>query len=220
MKNDHPRDLILDVIEADPDEEKSRSLSLLTGEGEVECRYFSVSDSSRGALWVGGVGNSQGSPIWALYENAASTLVEEGIASLQVHFRKSDYLADSEHDMEAGLAYLLSQGVRSVALIGHSFGGAVVIRIAARLSVVRTVVTLATQSLGADGVAQLGPDCSILLLHGTADTVLSPGCSQYLHQLAKTRKNLLLCPGADHHFEPLIDVVQQRVQEWICKELA
>ncbi|MDP6040722.1 MAG: dienelactone hydrolase family protein, partial [Candidatus Latescibacteria bacterium] len=134
-------------------------------------------------------------------------------------FRNSGEFEDSEHDVEAGLSYLYREGFRSVALVGHSFGGAVVIRVATRVSMVRTVVTLASQSSGADGVADLGVDCSILLLHGTDDPIVPHGCSQYLHELAQAEKKLLLCPGADHFFEPLGEIVQQRIREWIVREL-
>ena len=214
-----PRDMILDVIEGVPSRERSEPLSLVTQDGKVECRHFCVPGASRGALWVGGIGNSRGTPVEALYTDSACTLTKEGITSLQVHFRHRERLQDSAYDVEAGLAYLHSKGIRSVALIGHSFGGAVVIRVASQISIVRTVITLAAQSLGAEEVIHLKPCCSILLLHGTEDTVVPCGCSQYLHRLAQTRKKLLLCPGADHNFKPLTDIVQQRVQEWICKEL-
>jgi len=214
-----PQNLLLNVKENDATSEASMPVIMQTEKGDISTHYFPAHNTSFGALWVGGINNSQGSPVETLFADAAEHLTSEGIVSLKVLFRNSGDFEDCEYDIEAGLAFLENKGIDSVALIGHSFGGAIVIRVATQISSVRTVVTLASQSLGADGVANLNSSCSILFLHGTDDEILSSGCSQYLHELAQTQKKLLLCPGADHNFEPLTEIVQQRVCEWIIKEL-
>lgn len=59
-----------------------------------------------------------------------------------------------------------------MALVGWSFGGAVVITAGARSSNVVGVATVASQTYGTDSVSSLAPK-SLLLLHGTGDTCLS-----------------------------------------------
>lgn len=46
-------------------------------------------------------------------------------------------------------------------LVGHSFGGAVVIRTAASSTMVGTVIALAGQCSGGEQACQLGPRCSL-----------------------------------------------------------
>jgi hypothetical protein len=59
------------------------------------------------------------------------------------------------------------------------------------------VVTLSTQTYGADLVTELRPR-ALLLVHGTADTVLPDRCSRDLYALAAEPKELVLYDGAGH----------------------
>ena len=77
-------------------------------------------------------------------------------------------------DVLAGAKFLHSEGKVALGLVGHSFGGAVVIQAGTVLDWVKTVVTLATQSFGAEAVADLAAHASILLIHGADDQTLSP----------------------------------------------
>jgi hypothetical protein len=120
----------------------------------------------------------------------------------------------------AASAYLQSQGIERLGFVGHSFGGAVVIQAAAHQPLSRTVVTIATQSYGADAVSLLPDDCSILLLHGTADDVLPDWCSRAVEKLARNRKRLVLYPGADHNLDRSADAVEKEVGQWLLTEMA
>jgi alpha-beta hydrolase superfamily lysophospholipase len=91
---------------------------------------------------------------------------------------------------------------------------------AAMLSpLVQTVITLASQSYGADFAAQLAPQCSLLLLHGTDDQILSPNCSRYLYAIAQEPKRLILYPGARHSLDGVSDQVSQAVYDWTIGQL-
>jgi pimeloyl-ACP methyl ester carboxylesterase len=146
-------------------------------------------------------------------------LCEEGITSLRIRFRNPRELSEGVFDVLAGIEYLLTLNIESLALIGHSLGGAVVIQAAALAPAVRTVVTLATQSFGADVVSRLGPHCSVLLLHGMMDRVLSPACSQQIHQMAREPRRLILYQGAGHSLDEAADDVRQTIRDWITAQL-
>jgi hypothetical protein len=105
-----------------------------------------------------------------------------------------------------------------VALVGHSFGGAVMIDAAARSPWVASVVGLAPQSHGTEAVAKLPPR-SLLLIHGLADTVLSPSCSLSIYDRARGRKGLELLPGAGHVLDEDAERVFLRVRDWVLQEL-
>ena len=95
-------------------------------------------------------------------------------------------------DVIAGVKFLEYNKIQSIGLVGHSLGGAVVIKAAAALpNIVRTVVTLATQSYGAaEYVSKLGQKgCSIPLIHCTDDDVLPPICSSYVYNKASNPRS-------------------------------
>ena len=107
-------------------------------------------------------------------------------------------------------------------MVGHSLGGAVVIKSAAALpNIVRTIVTLATQSYGAvEAVSQLGQEgCSILLIHGTDDDVLSPVCSSYVYNKASDPKHIILFEGAKHGLEEAAKEINQIIYQWLLEHL-
>lgn len=192
---------------------------LSTDRGDVACRFSPCGTAAAAALWVGGGGGFD-TPAKGLYPRLADQLMADGIASLRVRFRDPLDLVEATFDALAGLAFLEQQGGKRVALVGHSFGGAVVIQAAAASRLAHTVVTLATQSHGADAVARLGPHCSILLIHGQADRVLPPSSSRYAYELAQQPKRLLLCPDADHSLDQAADEVHRVVRAWIVEHLA
>ncbi len=114
----------------------------------------------------------------------------------------------------------LQEGMDTLALVGHSFGGSVVIQAAALDDHVRTVVALATQSYGTAPVEQLGPRCSVLLLHGTADGTVPPSDSEHVYRLAREPKQLILCEGAGHGLDETAEEVHQVVHDWIVDQLS
>ena len=119
----------------------------------------------------------------------------------------------------AAVALLEAEDVESVALVGHSFGGAVVIQAAAASESVKTCVPMSTQTYGADPAADLGPRCSILLAHGKADEILPHRCSEYVYRIARDPKKLLLKDGARHGLDEWSEELPGILREWIRAEL-
>jgi dienelactone hydrolase len=104
-------------------------------------------------------------------------------------------------------------------LAGHSLGGAVVIAAAARCPVVRTVVALSPQSMGAEAVGTLGPRCSLLIAHGTEDQVIPLRAATHVYEAATEPKELLLCEGAGHVLDEVAEELHRRVRAWILDAL-
>ena len=99
----------------------------------------------------------------------------------------------------AALTFLGGIGNQRAALIGHSFGGAVAIN-AGTLSPDRHHRDCALEpALGAHVVGELAPR-PLLLLHGTADTILPHECSERLYERAQEPRTLKLFPGVGHRF--------------------
>lgn len=198
-----------------PTEDGYIPVTLVTGHGDVLCRYYPVAGTFFGAIWVGGVGGDWDTPAHGLYPHLCEELGNDDIASLRVRFGYPTDLKESVYDVLAGISFLESEGITDIALTGHSFGGAVVIQAAVRSDSVKTVVALSTQSHGAEVVRELSPGCSILLIHGEKDTVLPSSSSQYVYDTAHEPKKLIILKGDGHGLEKSAREVEQTVHDWI-----
>ena len=207
------------AVEAGAEVDGYRPVLLKTDRGDIHCRYSKLPGARLGAIWVGGVGGGFDSPAKDMYGRLARELMPLGIASLRIQFRHPTLIAESVLDVMAGLRLLEGDGMRSMALIGHSFGGAVAIQAATAFPTVRTVVTLATQSYAADAVTELGPRCSILFVHGADDAILPPSCSQHIYDEAQEPKRLKIIQGTGHTLDEQADEVTRIVREWVVGRL-
>jgi len=213
-----------------PDEEPGEQESvayervvLQSSRGPVETRFYCRSDLDCGAVYVGGVSGGFDSPARGLYPALCTGLMPSRVCGLHVAYRNPRDLSECVSDVLAALRFLHDRGIHDTALVGHSFGGAVVARAAAssnrHSSFVRTVVLLATQAHGVEALADLAPVTGALMIHGTADTVLPPSCSEYAYQLAHEPKKLTLHPGAGHSLDEVASEVRKEVREWILTRI-
>lgn len=219
MSQRKPLLMHIEGIEAGSAREGYRPLTIQTSRGPIAYRYYPADGARRGAIWISGVGVGFDTPAQGLYPRMCSDLAGRSIASLWLCFRQPNMLEEAILDVLAGIEYLRSEGVAEVALIGWSFGGAVAIQAAAAAESVCAVVTLATQSYGVEAVAQLGPRCAILLLHGEADQTLPPGCSEYAYERAQDPRRLIRYPGAGHALDEVAEAVRQVVGDWVVAQL-
>ena len=218
-----PTTLMMEVTgfrAGEPDAEGFTPVALLTTRGEIETRYYPAAGATGGAIFVGGAGGGFDTPVrgW-LYPRLGRDLQSDGVAGLRVRYRAANDLEECTLDVLAGVAFLESEGVSRVALVGHSFGGAVVIQAAAHSPAVVTCVPMSTQTYGADPAAALGPRCSLLLAHGTADEVLPHRCSEAVYAAAREPKRLLLKAGARHGLDEWSDELPGFLRDWIRTEL-
>ncbi len=193
----------------------------LLDDGLIEGRFYEAPEAHAAVIWVGGVGGGWDTPADNLYPTLAGELTAHGIASLRLKFRNPRDMDMGVEDVLAGVSYLAHEGFDRLALVGHSLGGAVVIRAAAESpQAIRTVVTLATQSHGAQAVVdRLGPDCSLLLLHGDTDTILSSYASAVVFRSAREPKAMHVYPGGGHTLDEVADEVHEEVRRWLLKAL-
>jgi pimeloyl-ACP methyl ester carboxylesterase len=189
---------------------------------QIDCRYYASKDATKAVICVGGVGGGWDSPARDLYSELSQSLLSNGISSLRVRYRHPTDLDECVIDVIAGIMFLEHNKIQSVGLVGHSLGGAVVIKAAAASSnIVRTVVTLSTQSYGAaEYVSKLGQKrCSILLIHGTDDDVLPQMCSSYLYNKASNPKHIILFEGAKHGLDEAADKVYRSTYQWLLEHV-
>ncbi len=106
-------------------------------------------------------------------------------------------------------------GVQNIGLVGHSFGGAAVIRAAAASSYISTVVSLSPQTFGTDAVDSFREKQSILFINGTNDTYENVKPAQALYEYSHEFKKILLYKGANHNLDEAAPEIFRTVKEWL-----
>ena len=122
-------------------------------------------------------------------------------------------------DLLAGVSYLKDTGHQPVVVVGHSFGGAVVIAAGANSSHIKGVVALSPQTHGAGMAGKVAPR-RLLVVHGKADSRLPFTCAQQIYDWAKDPKELVLYEGAEHRLEECRDDLESLLGRWIPETLA
>ena len=206
---------IHDVHTGPPHEgELGEGVLLRTDRGDIQAILHQAPEAQHGVIWVGGARGGCGRPGHGAYARLADVLRRDRISSLRLSYRHPNVLSECALDIMAGVAYLTSCRAQSVALVGHSFGGAVVMTAGALHAHVAGVVALAPQTSGAQLAGQLAPR-PLLLVHGKADTRLPYSCGVQMYHWAQEPKQLVLYEGAEHRLDECADALDQLLTPWI-----
>ena len=195
-------------------EDEARVLDIETTAGTIRCRVHRAHGATVGIVWVFGAGGGLGGPAGGLYTRLAKQLQPEEITSLRLDYRHPGQLTPCVLDTLAGMYVLEQMGISRIILVGHSFGGAVVISAGAASASTLGVAALSSQTSGTGAVEQLSPK-PLLLMHGTADEILPASCSQDIYRRAGEPKKILLYPGCKHGLDQCRDEVDRDLLEWI-----
>lgn len=195
------------------------TVRLRTDEGIIEGRFHPAPPGEAAVVWVGGAGGGLYGPAGGMYPRLASALAAEGIASLRLDYRRPNDLVPCVLDTLLGVTYLAeTHRRRRVALVGHSFGGAVVITAGAESPEVVAVAALSSQTHGTRWVPRLSPK-PLLLVHGSADEVLPDFCSKDIYRRARDPKELRLYPGCRHGLDECQEDVDRHLTDWLKRVL-
>lgn len=156
-------------------------------------------------------------PAGGLYRDIAEDLKDE-ITSVRIDYRIPNNLQECVMDALVGVSFLTGTGHTEIALIGHSFGGAVVITAAPHSEYVKAVAALSSQTYGARGADKVSPR-PLLLAHGESDTRLPPYCSEQIYSWAKQPKDLVLYPGAEHGLMECAEELREMLASWLRSNL-
>jgi dienelactone hydrolase len=199
------------------DEDGARAFEMHTDEGVIHARYHEAPFSDAGVIWMFGSGGGFDGPAGGMYTRLAKQFLEYGIASLRVDYRNPGDLVSSVLDVLVSLHVLGSLGVTRVALVGHSFGGAVAICAGAANPAVIGVAALSSQSALTHSVTDLAGR-PLLLMHGTRDEVLPHTCSEQIFRTASDPKEIRLY-DCKHGLDECRDQIDADLTEWIRRVL-
>ena len=153
-------------------------------------------------------------PGHGLYQRLGETWPDRGVAVFRVGYRAPNDLDRCAHDLACVVEMALDDGAQRVVVMGHSFGGAVAIRVAVVMTAaVAGVVTFATQSAGCEVAGALAGR-PLLLLHGDRDELLPMQSSEIVRMIAGDGE-LVVLPNDGHLFGRSDDAIVDRLDAWL-----
>ncbi len=215
-----PTPQIRDVYMCPPHEgDTGEGVILDTEAGNINAiLHQGVEADERAVLWVWGARGGYAGPAEGIFANLSEEFTAQGITSLRLNYRYPSAYGDSVLDALVGLDYLSSKGHSRITLVGHSFGGAVVIAAATLSDQAVAVVSLSPQTYGAQGAIYVSPR-PLLIVHGLEDTRLPPFCARQIYQWAQDPKEIVLYPGTEHGLRECKDELHDLLRRWIPDKL-
>jgi alpha/beta superfamily hydrolase len=195
-----------------------RHLEVFTRSGLLTVLWHGPKDAEAAVVACGGAMGGLLGPANGLYQFLGDTLGEHGIATLRVSYRRPNDLDACVLDAGAAAEMAAGEGATAVVVIGHSFGGAVAVNVAAHLGgLALGVVTLSTQSAGCE-IAPMIADRELLLVHGGRDEILPVWASEVVKEMAGTGE-LIVYPPAGHLLLECADELRELLPGWIQRVL-
>jgi len=148
------------------------------------------------SVFVGGAGGGVKGPADEVYIRLSSALETEAVASIRVEYREAGEFEECVLDTLAACSFLKGIGAEKIILVGHSFGGAVVIKAAALADTVVAVGSLSSQRFGTSEIDKLNKP--LLLIHGSTDDILDKAASEDIFSRANEPKDIVIIEGAGH----------------------
>ncbi|MCX6520057.1 MAG: dienelactone hydrolase family protein [Actinobacteria bacterium] len=154
-------------------------------------------------------------PADGLYHRLGVEWAARGVPVLRVSYRRPNDLDSCCIDVAAAVQLAIGgAGAQRVVVMGHSFGGAVAVRVAVGLeAMVAGVVTFATQSAGCEVAGGLAGR-PLLMFHGERDEILPIEASEMVRMIAGTGE-LVRLPGDGHLLAKSGDAMWERLEEWL-----
>lgn len=204
-------------LTGEDDADGARGLEMHTNSGIIHTRFHESRFGDFATIWVSGDCGGLGGPAGGMYTRLSQQLTPEGISSLRMDYRNPGDLVSSVLDVFVGLYFLESIGCAKVILVGHSFGGAVVICAGAESPAVAGVAALSSQSVNTHSVLDL-TGRPLLLMHGTRDEILPHSCSGDIFSRAAEPKEMRLY-DCMHGLDDCRDAIDNDLTAWIRRTL-
>jgi len=214
------RDLELSItqVAAHPEPDGNLRVMIGTTRGEIRGMLHPCATAPGGAIYVGGAMGGFEGPANDLYGRLADRLRPQ-LSGLRIHYRRPGEFEECVLDVLAGASFLRGMGATDgIALVGHSFGGAVVIKAGGLSPAVAGVAALSPQLYGTRTVEALGKP--LLLVHGMRDGVLDHAASEDIHSRALEPKRLVLYAEADHSLNQAAGDLEELLASWLPETVA
>ena len=196
----------------------SLAVTLQTSRGEIPGLFHPVQGGSGAAICAGGAMGGLDGPAGGLFARLPGLLMPRNVSVLRLDYRQPDAFEECVLDILAGCSFLKGIGATDAVLVGHSFGGAVVVKAGSLHPIVRAVASLSPQLYGTRQVEELARP--LLLVHGSADEVLDSEASEDIYRRAAEPKQLVLYGDAGHSLGSVGEALDTLVASWIEARLS
>ncbi len=199
------------------DDSGALSVVLETTRGPITGILHPVEAGTTAVICVGGAMGGLEGPAASLYSRLPLLLAAAKVTVLRLEYRKPNDFEECVLDALAGCSFMKGIGATDLALVGHSFGGAVVIRAGELHDSVRGVASLSPQLHGTRQVENLNKP--LLLVHGMADTILSHEASEDIYRRALEPKRIVLFAEAGHSLIQAKEQIDELLSDWLPARL-
>lgn len=209
---DNDLELSIEGVAAHPEPDGNLRVLIATSRGEIRAVLHPCQEAPGAVIYVGGAMGGFEGPANDLYGRLANRL-KPRLSGLRLHYRHPNEFEECVLDVLAGVSFLRGFGANPIALVGHSFGAAVVIKAGELSEPVTGVAALAPQLFGTRTVERLGKP--LLLVHGMRDGILDYSASEDIHARAREPKRLVLYAEADHSLSQSAADLEELLVEWL-----
>jgi pimeloyl-ACP methyl ester carboxylesterase len=198
-----------------------RHVELFTLRGLVTLMWHEVPPSiPRGPGAIVACGGAMGGllgPSDGLYQEIGERWSSRGVPVVRVSYRRPNDLDACCLDVAAAVQMTIEAGAERVVVMGHSFGGAVALRVGVAMDEAVGVVTFATQSAGCE-IAPGLRGRPLLLFHGDSDEILPLQSSEIVAAMAG-RGDVVVCSDDGHLLSKSRSLILDRLEQWIPETL-
>jgi pimeloyl-ACP methyl ester carboxylesterase len=195
-----------------------RHLEIYTRRGLLTILWHGATPPRHAVVACGGAMGGLLGPAGGLYQRLGETLVGQGIDVLRVGYRQPNDLDACCLDVAAAVQLAVGAGAAKAVVMGHSFGGAVAVRVGVAIpATVAGVVTFATQSAGCEVAGGLAPR-PLLLFHGDRDEILPLEASALVREIAGGGE-LVVLPNDGHLLAKSGPILEERLAGWLPEVL-
>lgn len=212
LEADDDLELAIQQVAAHPERDGNLRVLIQTSRGEIRAVLHPCAAEPGAVIYVGGALGGFEGPANDLYGRLANRL-RPRVTGLRLHYRQPGEFQECVLDVMAGVSFLKGVGAGDIALVGHSFGGAVVIKAGELAAAVSGVAALSPQLYGTRTVERLAKP--LLLVHGMKDGILDHAASEDIHARALEPKRLVLYSEADHLLTQAADEVEELLASWL-----
>ncbi len=196
-------------------------VEIYTPHGLLTVFAHRVDDSSAPRAAIVACGGAMGGvlgPGHSLFHRLGSVWPARGVEVYRVGYRIPNDLDRCSHDVACAVEMAVERGAERVVVMGHSFGGAVAVRVAVVMTAeVHGVVTFATQSAGCEAAGALAGR-PLLLFHGDRDELLPMQSSEIVRMIAGSGE-LVVLPGDGHLLGRSDDIMLEKLDDWLPEVL-
>jgi hypothetical protein len=211
--DDADLELSIENVAVHPEPGGNLRVMIATTRGEIRGVLHPCATAPGAAIYVGGAMGGFEGPANDIYGRLADRLRPQ-LSGLRLHYRRPGDFQECVLDVLAGVSFLRGMGATGgIALVGHSFGGAVVIKAGELAAAVVGVAALSPQLYGTHSVQRL--EKALLLVHGMRDGVLDYAASEDIHARANEPKRLVLYAEADHTLAQAAADLEELLASWL-----